>query len=50
MKRPNLIGIGIEKGEEMQGKDTENILEENFSNLIKKTLITIQKGYRDQMD
>jgi hypothetical protein len=50
MKRPNLIVIGIEKGEEMQGKGTENILEENFSNLIKKTLIKIQKRYRDQMD
>ena len=39
MKRPNLRIIGIEKGEELQLKGTESILnkfiEENFPNLKK---------------
>ena len=50
MKRPNLRIIGIEKGEEVQLKSTENIfnkiIKENFSNLKKDRPMKIQAAYR----
>ncbi|MBV2134258.1 hypothetical protein KRX52_15875 [Pseudomonas sp. MAP12] len=50
MKRPNLRIIGIEEGEEIQLKGTENIfnkiIEENFPNLKKDMPMKIQEAYR----
>ena len=50
MKRPNLRIIGIEEGEEVQFKSTENIfnkiIEENFPNLKRDMLMKIQEAYR----
>ena len=49
-KRPNLRIIGIEEGEEIQLKGTENIfnkiIEENIPNLKKDMPMKIQEGYR----
>ena len=49
MNKQNLRIIGIDKGEETQVKDTENIfnkiIEENFLNL-KKMTIKVQGAYR----
>ena len=50
MKRPNLRIIGIEEGEQVQLKSTENIfnkiIEENFPNLKKDMPMKIQEAYR----
>ena len=50
MKRPNLRIIGIEEGEEVQLKSTENIFNEiiegNFSNLKKDMYMKIQEAHR----
>ena len=52
MKRPNLRIIGIDEGEESQLKGSENIfnkiIEENFYNLNKYTLMKVQETYRIQ--
>ncbi|ERE73407.1 LINE-1 type transposase domain-containing protein 1 [Cricetulus griseus] len=50
VKRPNLRIIGIEEGEEIQLKGTENIfnkiIEENFPNLQKDMPMKVQEAYR----
>ncbi|ERE84498.1 LINE-1 type transposase domain-containing protein 1 [Cricetulus griseus] len=50
VKRPNLRIIGIEEGEEIQLRGTENtfnkIMEENFPNLKKDMPMKIQEAYR----
>ena len=50
MKRPNLRIIGVEEGEELQLKGTENIfnkiIEENFPNLKKDIPMQVQEAYR----
>ena len=50
LKRPNLRIIGIEEGEEVQLKGTENlfnkIIEENFSFIKKDMPMKIQEAYR----
>jgi hypothetical protein len=50
MKRPTLITIGIEEGEETQVEGAENIfnkvIEENFSNLKKEKPTEVQEAYR----
>ena len=50
MKRPNQRIIGIEEGEELQLKGTENIfnkiIKENFPNLKKDMPMKIQEAYR----
>lgn len=50
LKRSNLRIIGIEEGEEIQVKVTENIfniiIEENPSNLKKEMPIKVQETYR----
>ena len=50
MKRPNLRIVGIEEGEEVQLKSTENIFnkitEENFPKLMKDMPMKIQEAFR----
>ena len=50
MRRPNLRIIGVEEGEEVQFKGTENIvnkiIEENFPNLKKDMPMKIQETSR----
>jgi hypothetical protein len=50
IKRPNLIIMGIEEGEEVQAKGIHNlfnkIITENFPNLEKTILIQVQEAFR----
>jgi chromosome segregation ATPase len=50
MKRPNLLIMGMEEGEEIQTKGTDNlfnkIIPENFPNLEKEKSIQVQLAYR----
>ena len=54
MKRPKLRIIGLEEGDELQLKGTENIfkkiIEENFPNLKKDMPIKVQEAYRTPND
>ena len=54
MQRPSRRMIGIEKGEKVQFKSTENIfnkiIEENFPNLKKDMHMKIKETYRTPND
>jgi hypothetical protein len=50
MKRPNLHIMGIEQGEEIQTKGTDNlfnkIIAQNFPSIEKERVVQVQEAYR----
>lgn len=54
MKRPTLLTVGIEEGEECHGEDTvsisSKIIQETFPNLEKKMPIHVQEDHRTPID